>query len=293
MTLTVAGHPSLPAVETSSPSIYDGWSAGKRLRRRAVAAVYRLPDTGLFGMVPLEQHILICGFPAAGTTLLQLMVENGLPQARRFGREVGGWRAATYAWRNHPVVVSKVPHDLFRLTALRQFYAGRRAQLRVLLMLRDPRDLLTARRPKTGLGAGGCGRHANECGADDYCLTAVEWRRYWVAFSQGRRGADAQVVRYEDLVGDAAAEQARVERFVGRPMAVPFADCMSVDRPDFDATALRGRRPIEKSRVARWRDPAHADRLRSVLHELPELPSALVDLDYESDDRWARPYAAG
>ena len=275
-------------------TIFDEWPAAKRVRRRLVAALYRLPDTGVFGLTPLQSHILICGFPAAGTTLLQLMLENGLPDARRFGREVGGWRAATYAWRNHSVVISKVPHDLFRLGALRAFYTPRRAELRVLLMLRDPRDLLTARRPATGRGAGGCGRHTNQCtGSDDYCLTPQQWRRYWVAFCQNRRHADAQVVRYEDLVSDLAGEQQRIERFVGRPMVVPFGDCMKVDRPDFDATALRGRRPVDATRVARWRDPAHACRLSEVLHHLPELPAAVVDLGYEDNAGWADRFRAG
>ncbi len=258
-----------------------------------MASVYRFPDQGLFGLTPLQSHVLICGFPAAGTTLLQLMLENGLPQARRFGKEVGGWRAATYAWRNHPVVISKVPHDVFRLPALRAFYATRRARLRVLLMLRDPRDLLTARRPKTGIGAGGCGRHANEAGVEDYCLSPEQWRKYWVAFCHNRRHPDAQVVKYEDLVADVGSEQRRIEGFVGHPMAVPFADCMTVERPDFDSTTLRGRRPVETSRVARWRNPDHAARLADVLHHLPELPTAVAELGYEPDARWAEPFRPG
>ena len=290
MALSAAWTDFLPEEGTPPGTIFDSWPACKRLRRKLISAVYRLPDTGLFGLTPLQSHVLICGFPAAGTTLLQLMLENGLPQARRFGREVGGWRAATYAWRNHPVVISKVPHDVFRLPALRAFYAGRRAQLRVLLMVRDPRDLLTARRPCTGRGTGGCGGHANQAGAEDYCLAPHQWRRYWAAFCRNRRQADAQVVRYEDLVSDVAAEQVRIERFVGRPMAVPFAGCMSVDRPDFDATALRGRRPVDATGIARWRDPAHAPRLARVLAELPELPAAVADLGYAPDPRWADPF---
>jgi len=283
----------LPASEPQKGTIFDGWPATKRVRRRLMALLYRLPDTGLFGLTPLQSHLLICGFPAAGTTLLQLMLENGLPDARRFGREVGGWRAATYTWRNHPVVISKVPHDVFRLPALRDFYAGRRARLQVLLMLRDPRDLLTARRPRTGCGPAGCGGHANEAGVDDYCLTPEQWRRYWVAFCKNRPQPDTLVVRYEDLVADVADEQRRIERFIGRAMAVPFADCMKVDRPDFDGTALRGRRPVDASRVARWRDPAHAARLAEVLHHLPELPAAVADLGYASDTAWADRFRAG
>jgi hypothetical protein len=293
MTLSAALCECVPNGDRAEPTIFAQWPAGKRLRRRVMASVYRLPDTGLFGLTPLESHLLICGFPAAGTTLLQLMLENGLPQARRFGREVGGWRAATYAWRNHPVVISKVPHDLFRLAPLRDFYRTRRADLRVLLMLRDPRDLLTARRPRTGIGAGGCGRHADQAGVDDYCLTPEQWRRYWVAFRQNQTQADAMVVRYEDLVTDLTGEQGRVERFVGHQMAVPFADCMTVDRPDFDAVTLRGRRPVERSRIARWRRPEHAARLAQVLRYLPELPAAVVDLGYASDVGWAEPFRSG
>ena len=267
-------------------TLFDGWPVAKRLRRRLVSPLYRLPDTGLFGLTPLQTHILICGFPASGTTLLQLLLENGLPQARRFGREVGGWRAATYAWRNHPLVISKVPHDLFRLEPLRAFYAKRRADLRVLLMLRDPRDLLTARRPQTGRGTGGCGRHRGDGQTDGYCITPEQWRRYWVAFSRHRHQPDAWVVRYEDLVTDLATEQRRIEAFVGQRMAVAFADGLTVDRPDFDATALGRRRPVEVGRIGRWRDPAHAARLTAVLHQLPELPGAVVDLGYEADTAW-------
>jgi hypothetical protein len=290
MTLGADVSDFVPLGDAATSTIFDGWPAAKRVRRRLVAPLYRLPDTGLFGLTPLESHVLICGFPAAGTTLLQLMLENGLPDARRFGREVGGWRAATYSWRNHPVVISKVPHDVFRLAALRAFYATRRARLRVLLMLRDPRDLLTARRPRTGRGAAGCGRYATQCGADGYCLTPAQWRRYWVAFCQNRRHAGTLVVRYEDLVADVAAEQGRIERFIDRTMSVPFADCMKVDRPDFDATALQGRRPVDASRVARWRDPAHAARLADVLRHLPELPAAVAELGYASDTAWAEPF---
>src|SRR5690348_217375 len=98
------------------------WPRLLQLERRLLMPLYRLPDTGLLGLTPLRTHILVCGFPRSGTTLLQLMLENSLPHARRFGREVGGWRAATYAWRNHAVLISKVPHDMFRLDPLRKFY---------------------------------------------------------------------------------------------------------------------------------------------------------------------------
>jgi hypothetical protein len=266
-----------------------GWSMYKRLRRRLASTLSQVPDTGIFGFRPLRQHIVICGFPASGTTLLQLMLENGLPQAKRFGREFGGFRAATYCWRNHPVMISKVPHDLFRLGPLRALYATRLAALRILLTVRDPRDLLTARRPRTGRGRNGCGRYADDRESPDdvYCLTPQEWGLYWTAFRENCRSPDALLVRYEDLVRDTAGVQRAVEEFVGWRMRVPFADAHTVDRSDFRGVTLRGLRPVESTRVARWRDPAHAAQLRHALAVLPELPEAVAELGYADDAGWA------
>ena len=57
---------------------FDRWPAWQQVRRGFQAPIYRFSDTGLFGLKPLQTHILICGFPASGTTLLQLMLEKRL-----------------------------------------------------------------------------------------------------------------------------------------------------------------------------------------------------------------------
>jgi hypothetical protein len=257
----------------------DKWPFGRRLRRRLLMPLRRLPDTGLFGLTPLRTHILICGFPRSGTTLLQLMLENGIPGARRFGREVGGWRAATYSWRNHSVVISKVPHDVHRLDPLQNFYARRRARLRVLLLIRDPRDVLTSRR-KMG-------------GPEGYCVSCQRWRRYYNSVLQHQNGPDVQCVQYENLVRDVQSEQARIESFIGEPIEVPFIRFHTIPRPDFDKATLNGLRPVESSLLARWTDPRHRDRIKEVLRELPELPEALIRLGYEPDTRWMSSWSAG
>ncbi len=238
--------------------------------------LFRIVDTGLFGLTPLQKHILICGFPRSGTTMLQLMIENGIPDAKRFGREIGGWRAATYCWRNHAKAITKVPHDLFRLAPLRYFYAKRNVDLKIILVLRDPRDVLTSRR-KTGGPAG-------------YVVSSERWRRYYEAFKRHQNDPDVITVRYEDLVADVETQQERIEAFTAETMAVPFSDFNQVDRPDFDTSTLNGLRPIEQSLVARWAADNHRDRIRQVLHELPEIPQTLIDLGYAPDTSWTKPY---
>jgi Sulfotransferase domain len=266
-------------VSGDSANFGEQWDWLRRMERGVLMPLCRVADTGILGLTPLRLHILICGFPRSGTTMLQMMLENGLPNARRFGREVGGWRAATYSLRNHAIVVSKVPQDVFRLNPLRRFYAGRKAELRIILMVRDPRDVLTSRR-KNGGPAG-------------YVVSSARWQRYYDAFCASREAADAVVVRYEDLVKDVAGQQARIERFTGEKMAVPFEQFHTVERPDFDLQTLNGLRPVESSLLRRWAEAEHRARIEQVLRELPLLPGALIDLGYERDDAWADAYRSG
>jgi len=259
------------------PSIYSTWPALKQLRRRALSPLFRISDTGLLGLTALRTHILICGFPRSGTTMLQMMLENGLPQARRFGREVGGWRAATYAWRNHPLMISKVPHDVFRLDPLRQFYAARSAALKIILMVRDPRDVLTSQR--------------REGGPEGYCVSPERWRRYYRAVVRESRSRDVLMMAYEDLISDPISEQGRIEQFTGWKLSLPLEGFHTVDRPDFDKQTLNGLRPIESSLIGRWRSPEHRQRIEQVSNELPELPEALLRLGYATDAKAAPAWA--
>ena len=258
-----------------TPSIWhEQWPWVKRWRRRVLGACYRLPDTGWFGLTRLELHVVICGFPRSGTTLLQMALQYAHPQARGFRGETEGWRAASYCRRNHRVLISKVPSDLFELDRLRAFYAGRSARLRVLAMVRDPRDQLTSRHTLNPL-------HLETCRT---------WRRFYQAFTEQRDQDDVQVVKYEDLVRDAASVQGQIEGFLGLSPGRRFDRFHTADWSGFDQFALNGLRPIDAAGVGRWREPQHAPRISAALRELPELPQALVDLGYESGDTWLAPF---
>lgn len=265
------------ARETSPEGLIDSqWPLIKRLRRRLICPVYRLVDSGLPLLTPLRKHILICGFPRSGTTLLQMMLENGIPTARYFGKEFSGWRAATYTWRNHDIVISKMPHDLFRLDSLRCFYSMRSADLKIILTLRDPRDVLTSQRKTDG--------------PEGYVVGPERWRSYYHALLKQMDHSDSIIVRYEQLVSDPGSVQKCVESFAGEKMVTPFQHFHTVDRPDFQTNTLNGLRPVETSLVGRWSDPEHRAYLQKILRELPELPEALVKLGYEPDTKWVDQY---
>ncbi len=117
-------------------------------------------------------------------------------------------------------------------------------------------------------------------GPQGYVVSSERWGRYYEAFKRQQNEPDVITVRYEDLVADVENEQKRLEAFTGETMAVPFSHFNEVERPDFDTSTLNGLRPIEQTLIARWAAPSHEERIREVLHELPESPQALIDLGY-------------
>jgi hypothetical protein len=261
-----------PAVFDPTESIWDEWGPLKRVRRQLSSVVYRLPDTGFFGLTPLRTHIHICGYPRSGTTLLLLMMEYALPRARHFGREISAWRAATFERRNHEVVISKCPLDIFRIHRVRNFYKGRRAKFRPIILIRDPRDALTS--------------HHFSTGKERYFQDLDQWKEVTQYVQRYRNDPEVLLLRYEDLVSDPDAIQAKIDAFTGEASERRYADAHKEERKDFDGGPLNGVRPVDRRGIARWRRPQHRQRVEHVLREVPDFPQILIDLGYEHDASW-------
>lgn len=252
--------------------LFAGFTLLKRWRRRLLSPLYRLPDTGFLGLTPLKTHVHVCGYSRAGTTMLQAMLEHAYPQARIFRREVAGWRAATWSWRNHELMISKMPIDIRILHRLQNFYRGRKAKLRIILMIRDPRDALTS-------------RHVSH--DRPYLQDAKIWHLDYVFLQHHLAHSETLLVRYEELTADPDAVQKQIEAFIGHAAEHPFHTFhTTTEESGFDTRALNGVRPIDQASIGRWQKPQHAGRIQQILHEVPEFPQYLIDLGYEPDTTW-------
>ena len=132
-------------------------------RFAGAAARLMLVDWGWFGCTPLERHVVICGFPRSGSTLLALMIRCCVAHACTYDREVPALRAARTAKRNHRFMVTKRPKDIFDVDAIRAYYRNKRAKPLFILTVRDPRSVLTS-------------RHVNKNG---YYVDISRWRSIW------------------------------------------------------------------------------------------------------------------
>jgi hypothetical protein len=235
----------------------------------AVGGANMLVDRGWFGLVPLRTHVVICGFPRSGSTLLQLMLASALSNPRSFRTEVPALEAARRRFRNSSVMVSKYPRDIDSLGAIRNFYAKREAEAIFIVMVRDPRDILTS------IHGGIPDRYYVDVervvGICSSVLSVIK-----------HPAPDTFVVRYEDLVADPSSVEAQLSSSLHFETHLSeYLVTGSPPKVDESLENALGRlRPVDRSRIGRWRAPEHHGRTREVMLAAPELPDLIERLGY-------------
>jgi hypothetical protein len=250
------------------------WPIRRRLRSLAI----RVIDTGWLGHTPLDAHLVICGFPRSGTTLLHLMVQTAVPAARSFPQERSGFGVAQSHWPGKVrYLITKRPNDIFWIDEIRGFYAalGTKTRARFVICVRDPRAVLTSR---------------HEVNKADYWVTVERWRSIYDHYRYATRFADVCVVEFEDLLRRVDTVQRRLTDLVGWTPAFGFEEFHQHVPQNFDTRALNGVRSLDTTTLDRWKRPEDAERIKQLLQEMPELPERLIEMGYEVDDRWTLAY---
>ncbi len=255
------------------------------VRRGIKRTIFAAVDGGWFGLRPLKTHVVICGFTRSGSSLLLLMAETCVSDVRTFGLEVSALAAAQHALRNHSYMVTKDPGDVFFLDEIRAFYAARRADVRFILTVRDPRAVLTSVHQ---------GHKTDRPGG--YYEFPSQWEAYYEHVRYAQQFGDVVTVEYEDLIQHPAEIQRRLTEFVGWHVHLPFDQFHTKASPEFhggvntNLSPLNGLRPLDPTRLEAWRQEKHRDRIRQILREIPEMPEYLIEMGYESDTSWVRDY---
>ncbi len=241
----------------------DGW---------ARPATIGVTDRGWFGRTPLETHVVICGFARSGSSLLQAMIRSVVADAQTFPDETRALVAARRAVRNHRFLVTKSPGDTERVDTIRDYYAGRSAEVLFLVMIRDPLDVLTSRSPRDPT------RYA--------FADPASWERRCDAVLALPDADDAVSVRYDDLVGSTDAVQQALTCRIGWTLHAPLTDYLDAAETtetlwgDFIESAMGGARTPEPSRDGRRDDPDHAARTVECRAAIPSLDDYTQRLEY-------------
>lgn len=236
-----------------------------------------LTERGWFGGRRLQRHVVLCGFPRSGSTLLQLMIEACVADVCTFGRERRALEMAKTALCSKSYMLTKRPSDIFLIEELQRFYANRQADVKFVVTLRDPRAVLTSKHAKIS--------------PTEYYVSAERMRAMYAHWKWAQTLPDVITVRYEDLVTDPAEVERVLTKTLGWQTVRPFGEYQRAVPTGFDTAALNGLRPLERANINRWREPKHVERMTQLLDgEMPDLPDMLIDLGYEWDYEWVYEY---
>ena len=212
----------------------------------------------LAGLKAPEKLVVICGFPRAGSTLLQTMAEACLDGIEGFGVETHAIDAVGKPIRAR-TCITKRPDDILELARIRDACAARGTSAAFLVLVRAPFDCLTS-------------RHSAYPGHRGYYLSADRWLRIDDAVQRAMNDDDVTILRYEDIVTRPADIQDAVARATGARVRVPFADFHNAagrrERDSMTEGALGGLRPLDKAGIGRGLADEHEARRRELEAEL-------------------------
>jgi len=268
----------------------------KRLLRPALHAYWRFANRLDILLGHRGKHIVICGYPRSGTSLLYNMIAASIADFRCEEFEM----EALYRLHRRGNYVTKFPLDILSIDEILNGNILAK-DIYFLLLVRDVRDLITSRHPLV---------------PDRYFIgyKSSLWPQdpqfaKWKSDAPGieaihdamrtcasRRDLRSLRIRYETLVTDTDAIQQQVETLVGMKFAYSFRDYYT--RPDKhaykysgryqakDASLARESAKVDKNRISKWRNPEHRQVLHQQFSQHPELFQILIEDGYEKDAEW-------
>jgi hypothetical protein len=241
-------------------------------------------------MAGMNRHILVTGHMRAGSSLLYSMLQRTLSGFNIPGPEFPA-RAVIHMPGN---TCSRRGYDLFDFDRIVEAAEGRKG-LDLIVMLRDPRDILTS---------------FDERLPDDYLCSAD--RSYFVAAQGGPQQILPGLLQIHDQIARIAAmdlplgivmlkyehlvsEPRRVQNLLADGLGLTFSGDFSqyhTREIDSHGPDLAGVRPADAPRVEKWRAPHHRERIIDQFTRFPALHDVVIDLGYEADAGWFDRYMA-
>ena len=218
-------------------------------------------------------RIVICGFPRSGSTLLYCMLRQSVTNFRFFDEE-------------KPAVSTRNANAITKRPVDCRFYRQiikRRPDTRFIVTIRDPRSIVTSRRPD---GSGYCAAgdfYQHRANRPRHSQSSPLSLAFYVDKVIGLPPPyTPEVVRYEDLVAAPDAVQERLGAAYDLEYRYKFSDFH--ERENCDWEDLMGMGPVDPSRVEGWRK--HPLRIVQQFSRLPALFGLVERYGYETTRQW-------
>jgi hypothetical protein len=231
------------------------------------------------------RHVIVCGYPRSGTTMLYNMLCRNLSGYTAFDKEVA---ATKVIGLNQGNIISKSPLDLFKLEQVaRANTLGK--DILLLITIRDIRSIITsynAAVPDDYFIAYDHCYSPDYKGNTPYNGPGIIRTAHAIGNAVQSKHFQSIIVRYEDLICSPRAEQDRIQHKAGMSFSGRFEDFHKGTLPEGLTRQLNGQRPLDKTRLDAWRRDEHAQRIRSQFTRCPALFDLLIAYGYEKNRDW-------
>jgi len=271
------------------------------LPRRALHSYWRWRNSLDIRAGRRAKHVVICGCPRSGTSLLFNMVSASIAGFRCEPFE----RQAIRRQHRPGNYVTKFPLDLLNVNEIQKQNVLAK-DIYFIAMIRDVRDLITSQHPMVP-GRYFIGYQTSLWPEDpkfstwDHKAPGIEAVYKAIRACSARTDINFLAVRYENLVTDSASVQKQIEEFIGITFTESFSDyhtrrsrhayTYTGRHAARDASLVRESSQADPSRVGKWRDPVHAGIIRSQFRLYPELFQILIEDGYETDASWFKEFS--
>ena len=234
----------------------------------------------------MDRHLLITGQGRAGSTLFYSMMQHTLQGFFMPDGEV----SAAGLLSEPGNTCSKRPFDIFYVNEIMKV-APRFKKVDLILTLRDPRDILTSVHKRVPDDYFCAADHCYGVPKDGKPvrnmpgLLPIHYAMVDVMQS-GHFPQGVFILKYEDLVADPDAVQAMLAEAFDLSFRGSFQEFYTREVKDENAAAMNGLRPLDPSRLQKWRRPEHRDRIIDQFTRFPELFDVVTGLGYEPNNSW-------
>lgn len=265
------------------------------LRRAKQQTQYRF-DQLIHGSDFKKKHIVVCGSPRSGTSLLYNMLNTSLPDLHFDEWEI----SSTVTLKHYANHVSKSPLDILHVEDI--LHANQfQKQIYWLVLIRDIRDTITSVHPNKpddyfiGYAAsynifGTYPNYRTE-------LNAPGLKDIFEAIDQlTQSGQSYLLLKYEDLIENTDEIQVQIADLFDLSFSNKFSDYHRF--PDkhgmkfakqwqaLNPELVKSSQAVTTNYVQRWRKPEHHARIIEEFTKYPALFDLLCQHGYESDDNW-------
>lgn len=249
------------------------------------------------------KHIVVCGYPRSGTSLLFNMLSASLPKFY-FDEFESSVLQRLHRYGDY---VTKSPSSIFDIGQL-QAHNVLKKSISVIVLNRDIRDVVTSRHPLLP--------DRYFIGYDRSWWPEGPDLKLWGYTGPGiqsiyectRRllevdtGITVVNVKYEELL----ARTESVQAGIGSALEIGFSGDFSAyyRHPEKlpyryagrfapkDASYVREDKPLDSSRVSKWRKLEHRERIREQFERFPQLFDILIEGGYENSRDWFKPFTS-